>query len=138
MTDKTLKRTLFSILFLFKLMFIITIFYLKSTSNILESHAISIISIIAPLFTVSLTIMFKDIIKNNNHTNNNHFDLYQAILCILIVLIYALAIIFVVYGKIVGFFNYEEMKIWIAVVESILGGYLGIIVNFLFGESRST
>lgn len=136
MTDQRLKTHIFIFMILAKIVAIFLVLFHWRTGGYSQAEAMATIAIVIPLFTVYLTVMVKDALKNpyvDQRKKGKTIKTSIVFLTYLIFPLYIMAILYFINLKPQpGPFSFENLQTAIAGVESGFGIYIGQIVLTLY------
>ncbi len=142
MSETKIKKQILVFMLAAKLLTIMWIGFNYFTIHALEgSEALSALTIVLPLFTVYLTAIVKDAVKDpyiadkDNEKNKNKVRKIKPAfrtLTYIIFPVYFFAVVWVIYKTATGDFDTKAMQSAIGIVESAFGVYIGQIVFALF------
>jgi len=142
MTERKLKSRILIFMLISKIAVIFFILFHWRTGGYSLSEMIATITLIVPLFTVYLTVIIKDTVKNpykeQEHENENRK--VKSSITILTHITFPLYLIVILYLISLkprpGAFTFENLQTSIAAIESGFGIYLGQIVFTLFQKNK--
>mgnify|MGYP001261775701 CR=1 FL=1 len=134
--EEVFKKRLFWLLALGKLLVIGRLLYHWSTGGFNKEQLFSSIGLLAPAFAAYLFVMLDDSL----HHRNTHVPRYVSGPLVRIAYwllpAYALALMFLLELKVMNTLTFTEMTAGLALVESVLGGYVGKIVQAFFKKAE--
>lgn len=132
--ESRFKWRLFKLLIASKALVLLFTLYLWSTGGFTNDEAWTTFSALLPAFVAYVSLMIKDFSQVNEDVLpiRRYIPAKLPTIAWCLFPIYTFAQICIVYLKVTGNITFAQMTIAIAGVESVLGGYIGVIVTSLF------
>jgi len=140
MTEQLLKKRIFIFLLISKLLIILLIWFHYRTGGYSLSEALATIGLILPMFTVYLTAIIKDALKDpykkaEAAENQRVVSSIVRTMTYAIFPLYTLLFMWVIGLKPQsGSFTFENLQTALSAIESGFGVYVGLIVFSLFKD----
>jgi Effector-associated domain 11 len=140
LTDETVfKHRLFWMLVAAKTTVFLWTYYLWQTGGFQNEEALTAFSVLAPTFVAYISLMIADYLRTHREQVKSRRRYVSGMLTRLafwLFPIYALAQIIIIGKKPSGDLSFAQMNAALAIVESILGGYVGQIVQAFFKKEE--
>lgn len=131
---RTFKNRIFYILCLTKLAVLGWLFYQQSTGGYNQGELQAVAAILAPAFAAYLSVMLADYLRQAKSEVEAPRYVNGPLITFAYWLfpIYAIALWWLLRAKAAGYISFGSLTLWLGLVESVLGGYIGQIVQALF------
>ena len=139
MGTQNLKNRIFYFVLTSKVFVIFMIMFHWNTGGFSTSETISTISLIIPMFSVYMTVMINDYLKQQNAEKWQKIELSRPlrVMTYIVFPLYVIAIVYVINLKPRGILSFADLGAWLAGIESCFGIYIGQIVFSLFRKENN-
>ncbi len=138
MVESTFKKRVFYLLCIIKAGVLVRLWYHWTTGGFSQEQFQSTATLLAPAFAAYISVMIADYLRQSK--DRDPVPRYMAgplvTFSYWLFPIYAFLLIIFMENKAAGNLSYSGMNFWIALVESVLGGYIGQIVFALFKREQ--
>lgn len=130
----TFKKAVFYAICVTKLIVLGRLFYLYSTGNFTQAELKATAALLAPAFAAYISVMLADYLRQTTTAIGAPRYVSGPLVTFAFWLfpIYPLLLIFLLNGKGAERWDFGGMMLWLGLAESVLGGYIGQIVQALF------
>jgi hypothetical protein len=139
MDETVFKRRIFRLLIGSKVAVLAFTFYLWKTGGFINEEATTTFSSLAPAFVAYISLMLSDFIRQS-HTDavpkRRYVSGFLVNIAWWLFPIYALAQIYVVKQKVTGDMSFLQMNAALALTETLIGTYIGRIVEEFFKKEK--
>ncbi len=134
--EATFKKRLFYALLFTKIIVLARLAYHWSTGGFNNDQFQGTAALLAPAFAAYISVMLADYLQQHHNGDVSPRYLSGPLLVFSYWLfpLYAILLILFLEMKVKGVFSFAQMNLWLALVESVLGGYIGRIVFSFFKE----
>lgn len=136
--ENAFKKRLFWMLVAAKFLVFSWTYYLWQTGGFQNEEALTAFSALAPAFVAYISLMLADYLRAHREQAPPRRRYVSGILvkvAFWLFPLYALAQMYIVGRKAQGAFTFAQMNMALALVESVLGGYVGQIVQAFFKKT---
>lgn len=128
------KNRVFYVLCLTKLAVLAWLLYQQSAGGYTQEQLQSTAAILAPAFAAYLSVMLADYLRQAKGAIETPRYVNGPLITFAYWLfpLYALALWWLLRAKAAGYISFASLTLWLGLVESVLGGYIGQIVQALF------
>ena len=134
--EATFKQRIFRLIIAVKILVLSWTFYLWQTGGFSIDEAMAAFSALAPPFVAYISIMLGDMLRQHREQTQRPVRRFVSGGLINVAWwlfpLYALAQMYIINQKVQGDFTFHQMSAGLAVVEGLLGGYIGQIVMGFF------
>lgn len=130
----TFKKGVFYAILVTKLIVLGRLFYLQSTGAFSEAELQATAALLAPAFAAYISVMLADYLRQTKTTAIATRYVSGPLITFAFWLFpfYPMILIFILNGKPAERWDFGGMMLWLGLAESVLGGYIGQIVQALF------
>ena len=139
MDEAVFKRRIFRLLVGSKALVFAFTFWMWKTGGFINEEATTTFSSLAPAFVAYLSLMLSDFIRQSRTDavpKRRYVSGFLVNIAWWLFPIYALAQIYVVKQKVTGDFSFLQMNAALALTETLIGGYIGRIVEEFFKKEK--
>ncbi len=144
MKEQTLKNWILSLMIIAKILIIGLILFHYKTDGLEKNEMYSIGTLIIPLLTAYLTVIFKDMFSNpykKNKSDKKKTEVKRVknfipIMTFIVFPVYFLALVFVINQTAKGLLQADDLQRYVGIIESAFGVYIGQIVFTLFKKDE--
>ncbi|MFK8006176.1 MAG: hypothetical protein AB8H03_07390 [Saprospiraceae bacterium] len=132
---KTFKWNIFYWLVGIKLVVLLWTLQLWQTGGFRNDEALTTFSALLPAFITYVSLMLKDIFSKNDSPLDQakrYVSSKKISMARILFVMYMVLQCWVVYMKVIGYISFPQMNLMIAGIESVLGGFIGIVVLSFF------
>lgn len=135
--EKTFKKRIFYLLCIIKVVVILRLAYHWSTGGFNNEQFQSTAALLAPALAAYISVMLADYLRQQKEGPQPPRYVAGPLVTFSYWLfpIYAILLILFIELKAKSVFSFSQMNLWLALVESVLGGYIGQIVATFFKKS---
>ena len=139
--ENTFKQRLFWMLVIAKGLVFGWTYYLWQTGGFQIDEAMTAFSALSPAFVAYISLMLADYLRAHHEDQPLHRRRYVSVTLTRVSYwlfpLYTLAQMYIVGQKAQGALSFAQMNVMLALVESVLGGYVGQIVQAFFKKNNS-
>ena len=139
MDESVFKRRIFRLLIASKAVVLAVTYYLAKTGGFTNEELLTTFSSLAPAFVAYITLMLSDFIRQSRVDavpKRRYVSGFLVKIVWWLFPIYALAQIYVVKQKVTGDFSFLQMNTAIALTETLIGGFIGRIIEEFFKKEN--
>jgi len=135
--ESTFKNRLFWLLCIIKVVIILRLHYHWSTGGFNNDQFQATVALLAPTLAAYISVMLSDYLRQHHQASQAESYLSGPLLTFSYILmpVYGLTLLFCIEMKAQTIFSFAQMNTWLALVESVLGMYVGQVI-FAFFKRR--
>ena len=138
-SEQRLKKHVLFLIFLLKVFIIGFLFTHWETGGFSTDQFMGVLSLLIPLFTTYTALMIRDFVKNRHIALHGTLRVSRAfqITTYLILITYGAGFFIILGLKPRGIISFQQMSVFLTLLEAGLGVYIGKIVFAMFNEEEN-